>query len=112
MHDLTLHDRPPDPHPGSLIARAGDNAVEVAADLVRQEQRCRGLLHLALDLLRVAFLTRAPLGNDRELLDRVGRRLSGTRCLEKALGHDVRIAAIGRRRMRIVANRKAEVSWW
>src|SRR5436190_8665276 len=107
--ELALDRRLEQPHPGALLGSAGDDAVELLPDALFEEQRRRRLAHLALDLGGVVFLVGAVPGQLAELGERVGRRRAGERRLDQALRDDVRIAAVGRRRVGVVAHREAEV---
>jgi hypothetical protein len=77
---------------------------------VLKQQRRRGLAHLALDLVGGVLLLRAVEGELGELAGGVGRRRAGEHRLEQPLRHQVRVAAVGRRRVGVVAHGEAEVA--
>ena len=97
------------PGPGPLRGGAGDDPVEFGADPAAQQARRRGLPRETLDFLGVVFLFRAV---DRERLELVGpirSRPARDRRFEQALGDDIGVAPVGRRRMRVLGHREPEV---
>src|SRR5439155_26782547 len=108
--DAALHRRVEDADPRALRRGAGHDAVELLADASRQETRGRGLPHQPFDLLGAVLLERAFRGERAELVATVGNFLPGERRADEALGDEVRIAPVGRGRVRVLAHGETEVS--
>ena len=49
---------------------------------------------------------------ERQLIVGIRRRLARDHCLQQALRHQVGVAAVGRRRVRVILHREAEVPLW
>ena len=95
----------------SFGSHAGDDGIEDGADAMPQRDRSQPLRHFPLDFsLRVSFFG-AVGGDHGKLVIGVRVRLPGEHRLDQSLRHDVRKAAIGRGRVRVILHGQAEVSW-
>src|SRR5690242_6131033 len=94
FHDFAFGDWFADSHPRAFVGGAGDDAVELLADAIHQQQSGRSLADLALDL-RGAFLLRSAVSSElAELVVGVSRGLSVERGLDQALSDEIREASI------------------
>ena len=86
----------------SFGSYAGDDGVEDGANAMLQRDRSQPLRHLPLDFsLCVSFFS--AVGGDRgKFVVRVRVRLPGEHRLDQSLRHNVRKAAIGRGRVRVI----------
>src|SRR5262252_8008597 len=94
LDELALDGRIEDADPGSLVRRARHDSVEALADPRLEQQRCRRLAHLTLDLLGVVLLFGAVGGERIELSIRVRRLPPGQRRFDLAMRDQVRKPAI------------------
>jgi hypothetical protein len=95
--DAALDGRIEDARPGSLGRGAGDDPVELLADVLAQQAGGRRLAHQTFDLLRAILLQCAVRGERLEGAAGVRDLGAGQRRLEQPLGDEVWIAAVGRR---------------
>jgi len=97
-------------HVQPLFRCAADRAVELGAESPRHERRLLEIEHVALGHDRPALQGREP---GREVRQRRVPRLRGATCepgLERAVHHEIRVAADRRGEMEVVLEREREVA--
>ena len=108
-HQASLGERLQDAHPDSLVRGTRDHGVELRTR-ARFEQHGRGgLVHLPLHLRGIAFLLRAVCRELPQLLLAVGRGAARERGFHEPLRDEIREAAVGRGRVRVVIDCEPEM---
>src|SRR5262249_45247098 len=107
--DAALHRGVEDADPRPLRRRAGDDTVELLSDPAAQEAGRSGLAHHPLDLLGAVLVEGAHRGERPQLVATVRNLLPSDRGADEALCDQIRIAPVGRRRVRVLADGETEV---
>ena len=99
-----------DPHPRALSRAPVTSASNSSPDARRDDQRGRRFPHLALDLVGRVLLRRAVRRQAARARPSCRATVPGERRLEQTLRQQIGIAAVGRRRVRVVLHGEPEMA--